>query len=874
MEFNPQCDFCPLSEGAIHACMEPVQGPTPRLMIVIDYPSLEEDKTGHSFSDQPILAKLLFEVLDIPKTDVYLTYLAKCRPLGSNTASGNFTICREEYFKNEVLEVKPQAIVLMGGDVVESILGKSIKSLRGTVHSYEGSPAIATYSVNMGRKDPDILELIAKDIQQAYNVAYGAENVESDTVTVEVDSLEVLDTLIKHIQQVGRFAFDFEATGLDIHSLDFFPTALSISFQPGSAYVIPLFHFEKFSMWTIQSEGAIHAPLIERLAEIFTDPLIRKVAQNFKFDASILKRFFGYYPEGRCDDTMTMHHCLYNNERHGLKGIISTYFPALSGYEDETKRHKWAEVPWEVLCKYTGIDSDLTGRLGIILEAELLEDLPSYLAYRNLMSAALRPLLEAEFEGSLINPQTIQEGVDIATRRQEELLRTLYAFPQVEEYNRREQRRQNSKQIKELQAKIDAGPKAYLIARYEERIAKLKSGEEQVFDQVNFASPIQLKELLFGSDGFRFDRPTDDRFGKKKEIDNTEADTLKQIDDSTGFIDALLNYRGVGKVLSTYLKGIQDRLDINGRIHGKFLQHGAATFRMSSADPNLQNMITRSDYKEVLEIITYVKGSFVPPPGHVILQLDFSQMELRLMAHFADEETMLQAFRDGLDIHAITAASDHQISMEQFLALDKDIQKKQRYEAKASNFGLIYGQSAPGFKEYARAQYGLILTDVQARKRREAFFNKYSKLLRYHKLIVQRAEKYGYVRTLFGSKINLPDIYHPSQGIKSHAERNAINGPIQGTGGQFGVFDIAILHKRLNPKVRLFNTVHDSIMYYVPYDLIQETVAIAQETSENLPVREYFGFTFDKVQLKVDVEASTKSWRELEAIDKLSITHN
>ena len=871
MEFNHTCDLCPLSEGAISTCMEPVMGGSPKIMIVVDYPSVEEDKSGDSFSDQPLLAQLLFEVLDIPKNDIYLTYLAKCRPLGNNTASNHFTVCREEYFKKEIEEVKPLSIILMGGDVAESVLGKSIKSLRGSVHSFEGCPTVATYSVSMGRKDPEILELIAKDIQQGYSIAFGAEVVESDTVIVEVEDGYTLDKLIEHIKAVGGFAFDFETTGLDIHAVDFYPTALSISFQPGVAYVIPLFHFEKDNLWVSKEHGKINNYLIDALREVFLDFRIYKVAHNAKFDGNILKRFFGYWLEGRYDDTMTMHHCLYNNEKHSLEVIVDAYFPPLRGYKNETKRYKWTEVPWEVLKNRNGVDADATLRLHIVFEGELLDKPQEYIAYRNIMAAALRPLMEAEYEGSLIDIEHINEGIAIAERRQKELLDQLYAFPQVGEYNRREQKVQNTKIIKELQAKIDGGAKAYLVTRYEERIKKLKSGEEQVFDKVNFASPLQLKELLFGPNGFRFSRPIDERW--KKPIDNTEADTLGMIEDSTGFINALLNYRGVGKVLSTYLIGIRDRLDINGRIHGKFHQPGAATFRMSSMDPNLQNMISRSDFTDVLDIIAYVKGSFIPPAGHIILNVDFSQMELRIIAHFADEDTMLQAYRDGLDLHIITAADDHRMTVEEFYQQDKDTQKKQRYEAKASNFGFIYGLSAEGFVEYAKNKYGIILTKSQAIKHRTSYFHKYSKLLKYHSTIIAKAEKYGYVRTLFGSRINLPDIYHPSSAIKAHAERNAINGPIQGTGGQFGVFDIALLYRRLDPRVRLFNTVHDSIMYYVPYDLIQETVDIVRSTSENLPVREYFGVTFDRVQLKVDVEASTKSWKGLEPIDNLSITN-
>ena len=138
---------------------------------------------------------------------------------------------------------------------------------------------------------------------------------------------------------------------------------------------------------------------------------------------------------------------------------------------------------------------------------------------------------------------------------------------------------------------------------------------------------------------------------------------------------------------------------------------------------------------------------------------------------------------------------------------------------------------------------------------------------RYHEIMKQQAQKNGFVKTLFGARINLPDIYSPQQGVKSHAERNAINGPDQGTGGQLGMFGIAILHRRLPRAVKLFNTVHDSIAYYNTPDLFNQTMDIMKETLENLPLEQYFGVRFDKVPLKVDLEASTKSWKDLEPID-------
>ena len=870
MVFDPNCELCSLCKGATNVClpggMRADSNKSPKLMVVVDYPSTSEDSSGESFSDQPLLDKLLFEILEIPVEDIYFTYLAKCRPIGTLSSAANFVVCRDKYLMDEIKIVDPQCILLVGADVAECILKKPLKSLRGSVHEWMDRSVVATYSPNMGRKDPALLPSIAEDIQRAYNIVYGVSHDIKSTEIVEVDSEEILDKLIQYIKQIGGFSYDFETNMLDIFSPAFYPTSLSISFQPGCSYVIKLFHYDEDSPWINWSERRIRFILINKLSEVFLDREIWKVAHNHKFDGNIYAKYFGFHPLGVLYDTMTMHHQLYNHKKHGLKIIVPEYFPELKGYEDEAKRHKWSKIPWNDQRLYNGVDSDVTIRLKSILEGELLQNMPSYLAYRNLMSASIVPLMMAEYRGSLINMDNLREGISVAEHRMEELMDKMYSFPTVIEYNNRKRRSANLKALKELEEKITKGVNKGVEERYRVRINALRSGQEQVFDRVNFDSPLQLKDLLYGPDGFRFPIPTETRYNKEIELDNTGKDTLTMIDDTTGFIDILLNYRGVGKTLKTYLRGIEERVDMNSRVHGKFLQHGTATFRMSSADPNLQNIITRSPYEDVKHIITFVKGSFACPEDYTILNADFSQLELRLIAHIAQETTMLKAYEDEIDLHELTAANDHGYTLEEFRNLSKDKYKQFRYEAKARNFGLIYGQSAPGFKEYARAQYGIKISDRDAKLGRDKFFRKYPKLLTYHQVTVNRGKRDGFVTTIFGSRVHIPDIYSPIGAKRSHAERNAINSPVQGSGGQFGIFGIALLNVRLDPRVLLFNTVHDSIILYTPNFLVEETIPIVKETLENLPVNEYFGITFDKVKLKVDIEASTKSWKDLEPI--------
>ena len=807
------------------------------------------------FEREDMLKTLLFDVVSLSHSDVELMYI-KQHPHHSTYM---------EQLDEYIIGNPPRCILVVGKAACDMVMDKPFSILRGEVSEFKGIKCIVTSHPFMAKSNPNVLDMIAEDINKAMTIAFGVEEFEGDTQVVDVSTIEQVELLAEYIKKVGGFSFDFETTELDIFSPTFFPTCLSISFQPGSAYVIPLYHFEN-TLECFVKDGRVTDELIRALSMVFLDRNIWKVAHNFKFDGNILKHFFGIWPMGVLYDTMTMHHQLHNNEKHGLKRIVEMYFPYMKGYEDEVGTYAWNAVPWEVLKKYGGTDADMTIRLKSILEHELLQDIPSYLSYRNILSAALVPLMETEYYGSPISGEVLLEGIRQAELRIQDIKQEMLNHPRVMRYERATRKWVQEEAIRKLDEKItapDTTPRVKTNA--ERKKLQIISGEISMYDGINFDSPVQMKALLFSSDaGFRFRMPS----GYKDE-DTTSKDVLKLLNDTSGFVDMLLNYRGLQKLNSTYLKGIHDRLDANSRVHGKFLQHGTSTFRMSSRDPNMQNMITRTKYKSIEDLVGYVKGSFVPEAGCTLIQVDFSQAELRIIAHFADEETMLQAYRDGKDLHELTAANTLQMDVERFKQLPKEEYKDNRYKAKAQNFGWIYGQSAGGFVNYAKAQYDIDLTPEQADLWRRRFFKKYPKLLSYHRTYKAMAERDGYVRTLFGSKVHIPDIYSPVGVKRSHAERNAINSPIQGTSGQMTEFGIALLYRRLNPQVRLLNSVHDSALYNSPNSLVKESIRVIKSTLENLPLEQYFGVRFDKIPMKVDVEISTKSWKDMQPVTEI-----
>jgi len=253
------------------------------------------------------------------------------------------------------------------------------------------------------------------------------------------------------------------------------------------------------------------------------------------------------------------------------------------------------------------------------------------------------------------------------------------------------------------------------------------------------------------------------------------------------------------------------------------------------------------------------------------MQVDYSQAELRLIAEFSGDENMIDAYQTDKDLHAVTASTLVDQTLDDFYLLEEAMIADLRTKAKAGNFGLIYGMQPKGFVEYAYLQYGVVMTLEEAQHFRYKFFSLYPRILEYHALYIAKAEKYGYVRTLFGRKRHCDDINSEDDFKKGVAEREAINSPIQGTAGELTVFAITRIAARLQAaglthKVRLFNTVHDSIKLYFMPDVLHQLYYIVKEACENLPIQVAFNKSLTHVTMKVDFEVSDVSWGDLKKL--------
>lgn len=864
---NPYCDLCSYGKKCKSVCITGVGNYEAPLMIVAESPSWSDDEDGTVMQSKKaqFLHKVIDDILKIPRDQIYITYLLKCKvPDGKKPTKKEIQACMS-YLDLEILKVKPKAIVTLGELAMNYLCGtKKITKWRGSTQLFETQigkiPVIPTYSPVYIENAPNNLSNWVNDILKAYNVSQDIVETVSQTKMIFCDSFQLIKEAVSYCKEVGVCSFDFETPEIDKEKgtfvEGFYATTLSLSFQAGSGYVIPLEHQD--SPYSKEEVTKIMNYLKQH---IFENPEVRKIGHNLNYDFHIARLYGITKLRGRIDDTMLMSHLVDETRRAGLKELVSFYFPEFAGYEDELEGFGWTEVPIKTLAQYNATDTDLTLRLCVQLESELIEDERSYYIYRNLSMSAFRPLWYAEKKGMWIKRDFLREAIKETKKliqRQDIRLRKNYVVSQFEEAKREEIKQ---KSLEELEEKLFNWLQTHREGlkqeeRYREKIRAIKAGEEVVYSGIQWSSWQQLEELLYDHpDGFNFN-PIERGTGK---------DIIKELPDKTGFIENLLIWRSLNKTLSTYLLGIYNRIDADDYLHTSFRINGTASGRLSSANPNLQNIPNTGKLKneDLIYAVGLVKKSFGVPDGYTLFQADFSQAELRIIASFANEDNMLSVYQQDGDIHSKTASNMLGIQLEEFDKHNGD-HKAARSKAKAVNFGLIYGMSAGGFQNYAKTDYGIEMTYEEAVDTRNTFFDTYPRLLNYHETYVEKGKRYGWVRTLFGRRRRLPHI-NSQDGVKaSMDERVAINSPVQGTAGEMTVFAIALLYFRLDPRVFIVNTVHDSIIFYIPDDLIDTTLPIIKYTLENLPTKEFFGKELTKVGMKIDLESSKESWGQLE----------
>ncbi len=560
------------------------------------------------------------------------------------------------------------------------------------------------------------------------------KNIENSDHNYEVISGESdLKEFVKKVNELKQFCFDSETTS--INPLDAELVALTFSWEKGTGYLILLPES--------QTEARV---ILEILRPVFENPQTLKIGQNMKFDIQVLANY-EIEVRGPLFDTMIAHYLLEPDMRHNMNLLSETYLSyspihieSLIG-EKGISQKNMRSVPLDKLKEYAVEDADVTFQLKNIFEPKIREE-------------GLAKLSD-EIEMPLITVLASMERTGV---------------------------RLDLEDLKSITSNLRED-----IITLEKEIYTLAGME------FNISSPKQLGDILF----VRLKLDDNAKMTKTRQF-ITNEEILQRLTSKHPIVDKVLEYRGLRKLLSTYVEALPLLVDKNtGRIHTSYNQAVAATGRLSSNNPNLQNIPVRDARGRE------IRKAFVPEKGRVFLSADYSQIELRLMAHLSKDAGMIADFLSGNDIHAATASKIFGVDI-------KDVTREMRSRAKTANFGIIYGISSYGLSER------LTIGRKEAKELIDGYFNSYPGVKIYMDECIRNARETGYVTTMFGRRRYLRDILSGNQVVRGNAERNAINAPIQGSAADIIKIAMVKIDERLksdNYKSKMILQVHDELIF-------------------------------------------------------------
>ncbi len=596
-----------------------------------------------------------------------------------------------------------------------------------------------------------------------------AENPTNDAVSTEFSSFESLKTTpheykLIETEEDARKLFDFFITKqilcLDtettsINPIDAELVGLSFSVEEGKAFYV-----------AIPAERKKAERIVNIFKPLYESTKILKIGQNIKYDMEVLMNY-GVRLAAPMFDTMLAHYVLQPEQKHNMDILAETllnyqtiHIDELIGPKGKSQKNMRDLSPADI-CDYAAEDADITLRLYNVLKPRLKEADVEDLFY-NIEMPLIPVLAEMEMNGVLLDTNALAETSKVFTDRMTQIEKNIY---------------------------------------------------ELAGHQFNIASPKQVGEVLFGEMKI-VDKPKKTKTGQYV----TSEEVLQQLRSKAPIVDHILEHRGLKKLLGTYVDALPKLINPHtGHIHTSFNQAVTATGRLSSSDPNLQNIPVRGeDGKEI-------RKCFIPEPGCLFFSADYSQIELRVMAHLSGDKNMIEAFREGYDIHAATAARIYKEDI-------NNVTRDQRTKAKRANFGIIYGITVFGLAER------LEISRDEAKQLIDGYFETFPQVHDYMEKAKQLAREHGYAETFFHRRRYLPDITSHNATVRNFAERNAINAPIQGSAAD--IIKIAMIRiyerfRREGIKSKMILQVHDELNFSVLPEEKEQVEKIVLEEMQN-----------------------------------------
>ncbi|NDW12119.1 DNA polymerase I [Bacteroides sp. 214] len=550
-----------------------------------------------------------------------------------------------------------------------------------------------------------------------------------------IDNQEKRSNLFQLLLTTKSFAFDTETTGMDAMNCEL--VGMSFSFVENQAFYVP-----------IPAEQSEAQKIVNEFKPLFENEEISKIGQNIKYDLLVLHNY-GIRVKGKMFDTMVAHYVIQPELRHGMDYLAEVYLKYRTIHIDELigpkgkGQRNMRDLSPEEVYHYACEDADITLKLKNILEQELVKHNAEKLFYE--IEMPLVPVLATiESNGVRIDTEALKQSSEVFSKTLQQLEQEIYEL----------------------------------------------AGEE-----FNIASPKQVGEVLF-------DRLKVVEKAKKTKTGQytTSEEVLESLRGKHPVIGKILEHRGIKKLLSTYIDALPQLINPKtGKIHTSFNQTVTATGRLSSSNPNLQNIPVRDE--EGKEI----RRAFIPEEGCLFFSADYSQIELRIMAHLSQDKNMIDAFLSGYDIHAATAAKIYKIEI-------GEVTKDMRRKAKTANFGIIYGISVFGLAERMNVDR------KEAKELIDGYFETYPQIKEYMDKSIEEAREKGYVETILNRKRYLPDINSRNAVVRGYAERNAINAPIQGSAADIIKVAMINIDRRFrceNIQSQMILQVHDELNFSV-----------------------------------------------------------
>lgn len=680
-----------------------------------------------------------------------------------------------------------------------------------------------------------------------------------------------LKKLIACCKATGYACCDYESNAEPIYNKSFKPTILSVSWMPGFGASIPLDHFETKDY---TSPGWNWKKMLKKFGEeVIENYEITKVAWNWKFDDQINQKYRIFY-RGTCLDGMLAKYLLNEEKPNDLKSMVRRYLPEYGNYE---KQDAFDKIPWDKkeldpLCHYGCQDTDYTLRLMIFFEKKLI-DLGLYSTFRNLIMSASRVLTSVEKNGLYLDREFNNQLLETYKPKIDAARQAIYDLPRVKKFEKKYNQEKVDKYIQSIESELEEldynDPKdKRKIASREQKISNIKAGifttkkEQELIRPINLGSSVDLPALMYSEEGFHFEVIKNNESGKPSTDEETLTNlrlTIKKPDSPKAiFLDKLLELRGLEKMYKTYIEGWNEKVQDDDRLHGRFLIHGTTSGRLSSAEPNAQQIPKTS-------VDPNIKLQLKAPKGTLYIASDFSQAELRIMAHLSGDETYLNAFNSGQDPHLAIAATKYHIPYEEALKIYEDenhpehkIWKVRRKQAKQIAFGLIYGIGAKLLAvKLSDPKSGIIVTPEEAQKEMDIFFGQHPKLKTFLKKQEKFLRKNGHLVSLFGRKRRLPQIYSNDKGEEAYALRLALNFPCQSAASDMCLFGSILIYYLMRqgklPSTKSVCLVHDANYQITkPENINIWSIYEMWQIYRNPLTKPYFGFQIDDVTMDME----------------------